>query len=182
MNVSAAPGQPHATEVTRLRAHLRALVRRFSVAERADVECCGMTVAQAAAVEALRGGPLRFGELGRRLGVAPSTLTRNVRRLEEVGLVARENDSRDGRASRVQLTTQGEGTAARLEEIEERFAAAVLGRLPEARRGAGSRFVRRAAGGGSRGDRGVLRGRLRPSPGWGTELLRNGNGRERVRR
>jgi len=134
MNVSTVPVQPLATEATRLRAHLRALVRRFSVAERADVECCGMTVAQAAAVEALRGGPLRFGELGRRLGVAPSTLTRNVRRLEEVGLVARENDSQDGRASRVQLTTQGEGTAARLEEIEERFAAAVLSRLPEARR------------------------------------------------
>ncbi len=93
-----------------------------------------MTVAQAAAVEALRAGALRFGELGRRLGVAPSTLTRNVRRLEEVGLVERENDSQDGRASRLQLTVEGEGTAARLEEIEERFAAGVLSRLPVARR------------------------------------------------
>ena len=126
--------RPGAAETTRLRAHLRALVRRFSVAERADVECCGMTVAQAAAVEALRGGALRLGELGRRLGVTPSTLTRNVRRLEEVGLVERGSDSQDGRAARVQLTREGESTAARLEEIEERFAASVLGRLPAARR------------------------------------------------
>ena len=105
-----------------------------------------MTVAQAAAVEALRGGPLRFGELGRRLGVAPSTLTRNVRRLEEVGLVARESDSQDGRAAHVQLTTEGEGTAARLEEIERRFAAGVLSRLPVARRAQALDAIRRAAG------------------------------------
>ena len=35
-------------EAKRLRAAVRALVRRFSVSERADVECCGLTVAQAA--------------------------------------------------------------------------------------------------------------------------------------
>ena len=52
----------------RLTDAIRALVRRFSLAERADIACCGMTVAQAATLEALAGGGLRLGELGRRLG------------------------------------------------------------------------------------------------------------------
>ena len=46
----------------RLRAAIRALVRRFAVSERADVACCGVTVAQAAALEALGAeGPRAFG-------------------------------------------------------------------------------------------------------------------------
>jgi hypothetical protein len=56
----------------RLQAAIRALVRRFGVSERADVACCGVTVAQAAALEALEAlGPLRLSELGRRLCRAP---------------------------------------------------------------------------------------------------------------
>ena len=75
---------------------IRGLVRRFSVAERADVACCGVTVAQAATLETLlREGPLRLGSLGRRLGVTPSTLSRNVERLEAAGLVRREADPKD---------------------------------------------------------------------------------------
>src|SRR5262245_2829226 len=39
--------------------HVRALVRRFAISERADVFCCGMTIAQAATLETLRlEGPL----------------------------------------------------------------------------------------------------------------------------
>ena len=34
---------------------VRGLVRRFSISERADVACCGMTVAQAATLETLHG-------------------------------------------------------------------------------------------------------------------------------
>ena len=46
--MNATPDRP-----ARLRSAIRALVRRFGVAERADVACCGVTVAQAAALEAL---------------------------------------------------------------------------------------------------------------------------------
>jgi DNA-binding MarR family transcriptional regulator len=75
---------------------VRGLVRRFSVAERADVACCGVTVAQAATLETLhREGALRLGSLGRRLGVTPSTLTRNVERLEAAGLVRRAADPKE---------------------------------------------------------------------------------------
>jgi len=123
------------TEPARLRAAIRALVRRFAVAERADVACCGVTVAQAAALEALgTEGPLKLGDLGRRLGIAPSTLTRNLARLEASGLVGREGDAEDARSARVGLTAAGKRAARAVEAQEEGFAGQVLRRIPARRR------------------------------------------------
>ena len=122
-------------EAATLRAAIRALVRRFGVSERADVACCGVTVAQAAALEALGAeGPLRLGDLGRRLGIAPSTLTRNLARLEASGLVGREADPEDGRSYRVTLTRPGRAAARAVAAREEEFAHQVLGRIPASRR------------------------------------------------
>jgi DNA-binding MarR family transcriptional regulator len=119
----------------RLRAAIRALVRRFAVSERADVACCGVTVAQAAALEALGAeGPTRLRDLGRRLGIAPSTLTRNLARLEASGLVRREADPQDARSARVGLTTPGRRAARAVAAQEEAFARQVLARIPAARR------------------------------------------------
>lgn len=134
--VSPSPVEADETEAARwLRASFRALVRRFSVSERADVSCCGVTVAQAAAVETLKvEGPMRMGALCRRLGITPSTLTRNLRRLESAGLVSRVRDAADARANRVGLTAQGRKAAERLEQQEEAFAADILSRLPLERR------------------------------------------------
>jgi len=125
-----------ATEQTlRLRASVRALVRRFSVSERADVTCCGVTVAQAAALEALAAeGPVRLGDLGRSLGIAPSTLTRNLARLESSRLVARESDPQDARSARVGLTARGRRAALAVAAQEEGFARQVLERIPAERR------------------------------------------------
>lgn len=116
----------HAAE---LRTLVAALVRRFSLGERADVECCGLTVAQAATLEALRPGPMRLGELALRLGIMPSTLTRNLARLESERLVAREADPEDARAARVKLTAAGGRAAGRVEEQELEFARGILDRL-----------------------------------------------------
>jgi DNA-binding MarR family transcriptional regulator len=122
-------------EPARLLAAIRGLVRRFGVSERADVSCCGVTVAQAAALEALFGhGPTRLSDLGRRLGIAPSTLTRNLERLVDGGLVARQADARDARTARVRLTTAGRRAALGVAAREEDFARQVLERIPEARR------------------------------------------------
>ena len=119
----------------RLRAAIRALVRRFAVSERADIACCGVTVAQAAALEALgTEGPMRLGDLGRRLGIAPSTLTRNLDRLEASGLVAREADPADARSARVTLTVEGRRASRAVAAQEEGFARQVLERIPAARR------------------------------------------------
>ncbi len=122
-------------DARQLRAGIRALVRRFAVSERADVACCGMTVAQSATIEALAAtGPLRLGELGRRLGISASTLTRNLERLIESGLVERATDSEDARAARVELTAAGRRAAARLEAQEADFGRQILdGVAPERR-------------------------------------------------
>ena len=117
-----------------LRAVVAALVRRFSLSERADVSCCGLTVAQAATLEALRDGAVRLGPLARRLGITASTLTRNLARLESDALVARDADPEDARASRVRLTPAGERAAARVEQQELAFAEGILARLGPARR------------------------------------------------
>ena len=114
----------------RLMEAIRALVRRFSLAERADVACCGMTVAQAATLEALSGSDgLRLGELGRRLGIAPSTLSRNLDRLEDREFVVRDPDPDDRRALRASLTGAGRNAAATVRNQEIEFTRAILEKL-----------------------------------------------------
>ncbi len=122
--------EPLLGEARRLRRAIQALVRRFSVSERADVSCCGMTIAQAATLAALAAeGSLRLSELGSRLGIAPSTLTRNLGRLEGRGLLRSRPDRQDARSSRVELTASGRRKAEVLDRQEERFAAAILQRV-----------------------------------------------------
>ena len=116
----------------RLTEAIHALIRRFSLAERADVACCGMTVAQAATLEALAGGGLRLGELGNRLGISPSTLSRNLDRLESRNLVRRGPDPDDRRAVRAELTDTGRRAAASVREQEIEFSRTILDKLPEA--------------------------------------------------
>lgn len=114
---------------------IQLLVRRFAIAERADVECCGLTVAQSATLEVLQAeGPLRLSALGRRLWIMPSTLTRNLARLEAAGLIEQEPDPDDARASLVRLTRAGCDAALRVGRREEEFARSVLARLPAERR------------------------------------------------
>jgi DNA-binding MarR family transcriptional regulator len=114
---------------------VRALVRRFQVSERADVVCCGVTIAQAATLEALREeGRMRLGALGKRLGITASTLSRNLDRLEESGHVTRIADADDARAAQVALTVAGHRVADRLESQEEDFAGEILARIPRERR------------------------------------------------
>lgn len=121
----------------RLLQYVRALVRRFAISERADVFCCGMTIAQAATLETLRmEGPLRMGELGRRLGITPSTLTRNLQRLLDTGYVKRQADGSDGRAAVVALTASGRRQADKLERQEEWFAGEILEHIDPKQRAA----------------------------------------------
>lgn len=122
---------PIATDLWRA---IQTLVRRFSVSERAEVSCCGMTVAQAATVEALATGSLRMGDLARRLGISPSTATRNLQRLEQTGLVERFTDPKDARVARVRLTEAGRRAAGELAEQELAFARSILEEVRPERR------------------------------------------------
>ena len=128
---------PTASDARRLRDAIRALVRRFAISERADTACCGMTVAQAATLETLATeGPMRLGDLCARLGIAPSTLTRNLSRLEERGLVKRAAERGDARAFRAALTPAGERAAGEVAQQDLAFAASIIERLPKGTRSA----------------------------------------------
>lgn len=116
-------------QARQLQQGIRALVRRFALAERSDMSCCGMTVAQAATLQALADGGLRLSELSARLGIAASTLTRNLDRLEDRGLVRRAADPEDRRAQRVVLSDAGSRAAAEVETRDEAFASSVLAHL-----------------------------------------------------
>ncbi|MFZ2177638.1 MAG: MarR family transcriptional regulator, partial [Rhodococcus sp. (in: high G+C Gram-positive bacteria)] len=52
-------------------------------------------------------GPLRMSDLAAREGVDPASTSRTVRSLEEQGLVVRRPDSRDARASLIEITEEG---------------------------------------------------------------------------
>ena len=61
-------------------------------------------------------GPQRLGALASAFGLDPSTITRQVQALEELGMASRETDQTDRRASILDLTPQGRETLERTRE------------------------------------------------------------------
>ena len=97
-------------DVTRLRVALARLSRRLRRHEMA-----GLTPTQLAALATVeQSGPLRLGDLAAAEGIAPSTLTRLVAVLEELGYVRRDADPKDARASTLAITLLGHQTLERL--------------------------------------------------------------------
>jgi DNA-binding MarR family transcriptional regulator len=97
-------------DVTRLRVALARLSRRLRRHEMA-----GLTPTQLAALATVeQSGPLRLGDLAAAEGIAPSTLTRLVAVLEELGYVRRDADPKDARASTLAITVEGHETMERL--------------------------------------------------------------------
>lgn len=99
-------------DVTRLRVAIARLSRRLR-----RHELAGLTPTQLAALSTVeRSGPLRLGDLAAAEGIAPSTLTRLVAVLEELGYVQRYADPKDARASTLTITQTGHETLERLRE------------------------------------------------------------------
>jgi DNA-binding MarR family transcriptional regulator len=97
-------------DVTRLRVAIARLSRRLR-----RHELAGLTPTQLAALSTVeRSGPLRLGDLAAAEGIAPSTLTRLVAVLEELGYVQRCADPKDARASTLAITPAGHETLERL--------------------------------------------------------------------
>jgi DNA-binding MarR family transcriptional regulator len=90
----------------------------------------------------VKDGPLRFGELAAREGVAPPSMTKVVAHLEANGYVERTSDPLDGRAWLIRATASGRtlvessreqrlhGLARRLEVLEPDQVEALLAALP----------------------------------------------------
>jgi DNA-binding MarR family transcriptional regulator len=97
-------------DVTRLRVALARLSRRMR-----RHQLAGLTPTQLAALSTVeRAGPLRLGDLAAAEGIAPSTLTRMVAVLEDLGYVRRDADPKDARASTLAITPKGHDTLERL--------------------------------------------------------------------
>ena len=85
----------------------------YSITARLEVASHGRAVSEITrAVE--QSGPLRLGDLAAAEGIAPSTLTRMVAVLEDLGYVRRDADPRDARASTLAITAKGHETLERL--------------------------------------------------------------------
>src|SRR5271168_1652184 len=109
---SAVGAESGVIDVTRLRVTLARLSRWLR-----RHELAGLTPTQLAALSTVeRVGPLRLGDLAAVEGIAPSTLTRLVAALEELGYVRRDADPRDARASTLAITLLGHETLEHLRE------------------------------------------------------------------
>ncbi|WP_410672286.1 winged helix-turn-helix transcriptional regulator [Amycolatopsis sp. cmx-4-68] len=92
----------------------------------------------ASAIETLEDGPLRFGELQRRLqGVSPKVLTQTLRRLEEFGLVNRVVYPDIPLRVEYSLTDVGRGAAELLQELRNWVDEVVRTTSPEEARDSG---------------------------------------------
>jgi DNA-binding MarR family transcriptional regulator len=85
---------------------------------------------------------LRMGELGRRARLAKQTMTTMVHLLERDGLVSREPDPSDGRASLVSLTPRARRFRPVAEEVLRELDELVRSRLSEAQRVALNRALK----------------------------------------
>ena len=93
-------------DVTRLRVALARLSRRLR-----RHQLAGLTPTQLAALATVeQSGPIRLGDLAAAEGIAPSTLTRIVAVLEDLGYVRRDADPKDARASTLAITDKGHET------------------------------------------------------------------------
>ena len=97
-------------DVTRLRVALARLSRRLR-----RHELAGLTPTQLAALSTIgKTGPMRLGDLAAAEGIAPSTLTRLVTALEDIGYVRRCADPSDARASTLTITPHGQEALERI--------------------------------------------------------------------
>jgi DNA-binding MarR family transcriptional regulator len=73
---------------------------------------------------------LRVTDLAARLGIDPPAVTRKAQQLERAGLVSRERDADDARASRLRLTPEGREVLKRFLLARHQWLAALLADWP----------------------------------------------------
>lgn len=94
-------------------------------------------------------GPLRMGDIAKRVGATPSTLSRTIDRLEGGGWVRREHSPDSRREIFIHLTAHGEQVVAHVTERRRREIGEVLDQLkPDDRVAVGRAFALFAAAAG----------------------------------
>ena len=95
--------------LTNLTTHYNAIFRQYS-------SRLSLTAPQAFHLLSIPVDGISMSGLAKKLGLDTSTLTRNIQKLEKLGLVRRKQDRNDKRILVVYLTDKGRG---RVEKIEE---------------------------------------------------------------
>jgi DNA-binding MarR family transcriptional regulator len=105
-------------------------LREFLLAEaRVDADQAGLAVLYVLHVE---GTGLRLTDLAEQLRIDATAVTRKAQQLERSGLVSRNRDREDARATRLQLTAQGRRTINRFLAARRAWLTRLLAGWPEA--------------------------------------------------
>ena len=114
---------------------LREVTRLYVRAQRTAADCCGTSPTQCQVITELgRSGPIPMVELGRRLCLEKSWISRAIDGLVADGLVAKEANPDDSRSWLVQLTAGGAWRLEALNQQIEAHAERVIDRIPSAQR------------------------------------------------
>ncbi len=114
---------------------LREVTRLYVRAQRAAADCCGTSPTQCQVITELgRTGPIALGELGRRLCLEKSWMSRAIDGLVEEGLVAKAPNPADARSWLVKLTSAGQRRLKALEEQIDGHAGRITERIPASHR------------------------------------------------
>jgi DNA-binding MarR family transcriptional regulator len=123
--------------VRRFRSALRVFESLIDLTSRREDTCCGVTLAQCHALLALsENETVSLKDLTGKLKLDKSTLSRTVDSLVESGLADRKTGHGDRRVCCITLTARGRAVVNRINGTWDRFAAALLERVPESKRDA----------------------------------------------
>ncbi len=114
---------------------LREVTRLYSRAQRVVADCCSATSTQCHLLtELARSGPVPLSELGTRVMLEKSWISRAVDAMVVRGLVTKEPNPADARSLLVTLTPEGERTVGELDRTLDAHAEALLGSLDDQER------------------------------------------------
>jgi DNA-binding MarR family transcriptional regulator len=122
---------------------LHRLTKRLRRGQARQFAPLGLTPAQERALRVIARGdePRRMTELADQLGIVPRSLTTVIDALEEAGLVRREVDSRNRRATLLHLTERGLAVRDDMREARRRAAEDLFAPLGEGDREALARLL-----------------------------------------
>jgi DNA-binding MarR family transcriptional regulator len=116
---------------------LREVARLYTRAQRVVADCCSTTSTQCHLLTELgRSGPLPLSELGTRVSLEKSWVSRAVEAMAARGLVTKEANPLDARSWLVTLTADGERTVRELNQTLDEHARQLLASLSERERAA----------------------------------------------
>lgn len=116
---------------------LREVARMYTRAQRVVADCCRTTSTQCHLLTELgRSGPLPLSELGTRVSLEKSWVSRAVEAMAARGLVSKEPNLQDARSWLVTLTADGERTVAELNRTLDEHAETLLASLSPRQRDA----------------------------------------------